>query len=145
MRKTAWFILGILVISSMLLTACGGGGSSGGSTPNRQSPPADFANAKNPFEGNQDAVTAGKLVFDTNCSACHGADAKGDGPAGASLNPKPANLQNTAKQTSAQYIHWVVSVGGASAGLNAAMPAFKDVISEEDIWRIATYLTTTYK
>ena len=59
-------------------------------------------------------------------------------------HPKPADLQKTAKETTPQYTHWVISVGGAGAGLNAAMPAFKDVISEEDIWRIVTYLETTY-
>jgi mono/diheme cytochrome c family protein len=129
----------------MLLTACGGGGGGGGNTPARQQPPGEFANATNPFEGNQDAVTAGKAVYDTNCSACHGPEAKGDGAAGASLNPKPANLENTAKQTTPQYIHWVATEGGSAAGLNASMPAFKDVLSQEDIWRVVTYLTTTYK
>ncbi len=144
MRKKVWLALGILVIASVVLAACGGGGSAGGSTIKRQTPPSDFANAKNPFEGNQDAVTAGKTVFDNNCSACHGQDAKGDGPAGASLSPKPANLQNTAKQTSVQYIHWVATVGGAAAGLSSSMPAFKGVISDDDLWRVATYLTVTY-
>src|SRR5512138_3658438 len=101
MRKTVLSVIGIHVIATVLLTACGGSGgaSGGGSSIKRQQPPAEFANAKNPFEGNADAVTAGKTVFDTNCAACHGNDAKGDGPAGASLNPKPANLQNTAKET----------------------------------------------
>ena len=144
MRKTVWFMLGILVITSVLLVACGGGGG-GGNTPTRQQPPAEFANAANPFEGNQDAVTAGKTAYETNCTACHGATAMGDGPAGASLDPKPANLQNAVKQTSPQYIHWVISAGGSAAGLNASMPAFKAVLSEEDIWRITTYLTSTYK
>ncbi len=142
MKKTVLVGLVVLVIASVLLAACGGGGGSSGIK--RQNPPADFANAKNPFEGNADAVTAGKQVFDTNCVPCHGQDAKGDGPAGASLSPKPANLQLTAKETSAQYIHWVVTVGGATAGISSGMPSFKDVISDDDIWRVATYLTKTY-
>jgi mono/diheme cytochrome c family protein len=144
MRKTVWLGLSMLLIASVLLAACGGSGSGGGASIKRQSPPADYASAKNPFEGSKDAVTAGKVVFETNCSACHGPEGKGDGPAGASLTPKPANLENTAKETSAQYIHWVVSVGGAAAGLSSSMPSFKDVISSDDIWRVATYLTTTY-
>ncbi len=148
MKKNAGLALALLMIVSVLLAACSGGGGSGGvvsgSGIKRQNPPADFASAKNPFQGNQDAVAAGKQVFATNCAPCHGEDAKGDGAAGAGLTPKPANLQFTAKETSAQYIHWVDTVGGANAGLSSNMPSFKDVIPDDDLWRIATYLTTTY-
>lgn len=144
MKKTVLVGLVLLMITSILIAACGGGGSTGGSTIKRQTPPPEFANLKNPFEGNADAVTAGKQAFDSNCAPCHGQDAKGDGAAGASLTPKPANLQLTAKETSAQYIHWVDTVGGSTAGLSSGMPSFKDVVSDNDIWKIATYLTKTY-
>lgn len=143
MKKKVLYAIVILTISSILLVACGGGNSSGGAI-KRQTPPADYANATNPFEGNQDAVTAGKTLFEANCVPCHGQEALGDGPAGASLSPKPANLQKTAKETTPAYQHWVVDVGGAAAGLSSQMPAFKGVINEEDIWRIVTYLDTTY-
>lgn len=148
MKKTVMFALVVLVISSLFLAACGGGGgsgSSGGSSGlKRNQTPADYASMKNPFEGQADAVTAGKTVFDANCQTCHGADAKGDGPAGASLNPKPANLQLTVKETDAAYMHWVISEGGAAAGLSSAMPAFKGVLSDDDIWKVDTYLRQTY-
>lgn len=143
MRKSVLALVGMLIIASVLLTACAGGGG-GGATINRQQPPAEFANAANPFEGNQDAVTAGKTLYDVNCAACHGAQAKGDGAAGASLDPKPADLQKTAKETTPQYSNWVIHVGGVGSGLNASMPAFKDVLSDDDIWQVVTYLETTY-
>ncbi len=146
MKNNVGLVLAVLMIASVLLAACGGGGGTGvvSSGIKRQNPPADFANAKNPFEGNADAVAAGKQVFDTNCAPCHGQDASGNGSAGAGLTPKPANLQLTAKETNAQYIHWVDTVGGANAGLSSNMPSFKDVIPDEDLWRIATFLTKTY-
>jgi mono/diheme cytochrome c family protein len=146
MKKTVWVAFVVLMISALILAACGGGGgSTSGSGKQRQNPPSDYANAKNPFEGQADAATAGKDLFVANCSSCHGQDAKGDGPAGASLDPKPANLQQTTKEVSAQYEHWVVSEGGAAAGLSSAMPAFKGALSEEDIWKVVTYLKATYK
>lgn len=146
MKKTIWVLFAILVASMVLLAACSGGGSgaAGASGIKRQSPPADYANMKNPFEGKADAVTAGKQVFTDNCVTCHGNEAKGDGPAGASLNPKPANLQLTVKETDAAYMHWVVSEGGGVAGLNSAMPSFKDTLSADQIWQVVTYLRTTY-
>jgi mono/diheme cytochrome c family protein len=145
MKKSMFGLIFVVVISVLFLTACGGssGGSSTSSGLKRQSPPADYASA-NPFEGSQDAVTAGKTLFENNCVPCHGQEAKGDGPAGASLDPKPANLQLTVKETKPVYQHWVINVGGAAAGLSSQMPAFKGVINDDDIWRIVTYLNKTY-
>ncbi len=41
----------------------------------------------------QDAMVAhGKKLFAQNCAMCHGAEGKGDGIAGQSLNPRPRNL-----------------------------------------------------
>jgi len=142
MRKTVWVAFVVLVMATVLLSACAGGG---GETKQRQDPPADFANATNPFEGQADAVTEGQQLYTTNCVGCHGDDASGNGPAGASLDPKPANLQNTAKETSPAYQHWIVSEGGVAAGMSATMPAFKGALSDDDIWKIVTYLDGTYK
>lgn len=148
MKRTVWIALVLVLVSALALTACGGAGggnSSGGSSGlKRQSPPADFASQTDPFAGKADAVTAGKQVFTDNCETCHGADAKGDGPAGASLNPKPANLQLTVKETDAAYMHWVVTVGGGAAGLSSSMPSFKGVLTDDQIWQVVTYLRSTY-
>jgi mono/diheme cytochrome c family protein len=126
----------------MALAACGGGGSSEGSGKQRQSPPADYANATNPFEGQADAATAGQQIYAANCASCHGDTGKGDGPAAASLDPKPAHLDATVKETTPAYLHWVIAEGGAAAGLSSAMPAFKGALSDEDIWRVVTHIQT---
>ena len=141
MRKTVWVALVVLVVMAMALAACGGGG---GGARQRQSPPADYANLTNPLEGQADAATAGQQVYATNCSGCHGQSAAGDGPAGASLDPKPANLQTTAKETDPNYTYWVISEGGAAAGMNASMPAFKGILSEDEIWQVVTHLEQSY-
>jgi mono/diheme cytochrome c family protein len=147
MKKTMWVALLLLVVGAMVLSACGGsgsGGSGGSSGIKRQNPPADFASQTNPMEGKADAVTAGKQVFADNCQTCHGAEAKGDGPAGSALNPKPANLQQTVKETNAAYMHWVITVGGGAAGLSSSMPSFQGVLSDDQIWQVDTYLRQTY-
>lgn len=45
------------------------------------------------FQSSAEAPSAeGKALFEQHCSACHGADGKGDGPAAASLKTQPADL-----------------------------------------------------
>ncbi len=36
--------------------------------------------------------TAGKALFDANCSSCHGVSGMGDGPVGAALTPAPRDF-----------------------------------------------------
>ncbi|MBI3395341.1 MAG: c-type cytochrome, partial [Spirochaetia bacterium] len=43
----------------------------------------------------EDSAKAKKL-FTERCSTCHGPMGKGDGPAGAALNPKPRNFSKIA-------------------------------------------------
>jgi mono/diheme cytochrome c family protein len=141
MKKTLWVALLVVVLSALVLTACGGGG---GTTKQRQSPPSDYANATNPFEGQADAIAQGKELYTTNCSTCHGENADGNGAAGAALDPKPANLTTTAKETDPAYSHWVISEGGAAAGLSSSMVAYKGILSNDDIWKVVAFLEGTY-
>jgi mono/diheme cytochrome c family protein len=52
-------------------------------------PGADTAPAPNVVEGDP---AAGKVLFDANCSSCHGVSGMGDGPVGAALTPAPRDF-----------------------------------------------------
>ncbi len=47
---------------------------------------------ENPWVSSDELIAHGKQKFQTNCAVCHGAEGKGDGAAGAGLNPPPRNL-----------------------------------------------------
>lgn len=43
-----------------------------------------------------DLLAKGQKIYETNCLLCHGKNGKGDGPAAAMLNPKPADYTKPA-------------------------------------------------
>lgn len=55
-------------------------------------PAFDITQVKEPWVESPELIAYGKKLFSTNCAMCHGAEGKGDGAAGAGLNPKPRNL-----------------------------------------------------
>ncbi len=66
-----------------------------------------------------------KQTFATVCSACHGTQGKGDGPAAATLDPKPRNYTDKAWQASVtdEQLRNVILKGGAAVGKSPLMPA----------------------
>lgn len=144
MKKTFFVLAVILILSAILLSACGGGGSTK-STSTRPDVPSTYSGKTNPVAGKTDASDAGKVVFDTNCASCHGATGAGDGAAAAALDPKPANLDKAVAEVSDAYLFWRISEGGSSAPFNSSMPAWKGILSENDIWNVITYIQMNFK
>lgn len=104
--------------------------------------PNDFAALENPFSGDASALEAGKVIFETNCAACHGISGQGDGPAAAGLNPAPANLSDgdMIGMLSDGYLFWRVSKGGMMEPFNSMMPAWENVLSEDQRWQAISYV-----
>jgi mono/diheme cytochrome c family protein len=74
-------------------------------------------------------VAKGQEIFTQRCVACHGANGQGDGPASASLNPKPRRFADPdwQKEVSNEYIEKIIKLGGAAVGKSAAMPSNPDL------------------
>ena len=88
-------------------------------------------------------AAAGKAVFDTNCSSCHGATGAGDGPAGAALNPKPASFATSALDEAAMLK--MVTEGGAANGRSPLMLAWKGTLNEKQIADVVAYVRSFKK
>jgi mono/diheme cytochrome c family protein len=58
--------------------------------------PLGLGCAKGGARGEASRVAGGAELFVENCAACHGATGAGDGPAAASLDPRPADLRRVA-------------------------------------------------
>ena len=87
-----------------------------------------------------EVIEAGGQLYADNCASCHGKTGLGDGEAGKSLTPSPALLAYLIQRPIAvdSYLLWSIAEGGKEFG--TAMPAFKDVLARDDIWKIVTYM-----
>lgn len=102
-----------------------------------QNIPAQYAGKKSPYKFDDRAILAqGKQIYDNQCAACHGSSGKGDGPAAAALNPKPANLADKAfMQGMPVDCHfYLVSEGVKGTG----MPPWKS-LGDDNIWKVLIY------
>ena len=102
--------------------------------------PAAYGASINPLRNSVKIINAGKQKYQQNCASCHGESGRGDGVVSKSLNPLPTNIARFSKMPMATdgYLMWTISEGGIP--LNTAMPAFKSLLNEADIWEIVTYL-----
>ncbi len=104
--------------------------------------PKNANNVKNPLASDAASIKIGKTLYKTYCSPCHGDKGKGDGPASASLNPKPAD--HTSEKVQAESdgaLYYQLSEGRA----HTAMPPFKAVLSVDQRWALINYIRTLSK
>lgn len=104
--------------------------------------PAPYRDATDPLPSTPAVIAAGRDLYAANCAICHGTQGDGDGPAGAGLSPRPANLRSLVHSPMARddYLMWAIGAGGAEFG--TGMPAFKDALTEDARWKIIRYLRT---
>lgn len=133
MKKLIFVVIALTVASS----ACG---SSTPSTSSASGPlptvPADYAGQINSL--GTEAAPAGGNVFKTYCVSCHGEGGKGDGSASQALDPRPANLVEVNKIAADDFLYWRINTGV----LGTSMPAWKGVLTEEQIWQVVSFIRT---
>jgi mono/diheme cytochrome c family protein len=103
----------------------------------------DAATKQNPLKPDEKTLAAGKAVFKQKCQKCHGPGGLGDGP---DADPDAApdmdltNPKRAERNTDGVVFYKVLNGRG-----RPKMPAFKDELSEEQIWQVVTYVQTLRK
>jgi mono/diheme cytochrome c family protein len=95
-------------------------------------------------------AAAGKQTYNTVCFTCHGMTGKGDGPAGAALNPKPRDFSTGSFKYDANGdgtpgedadLVLVIKNGAAKYGGSAVMAPW-GYLSDSDIDNVVAYIRT---
>lgn len=128
----------LLVLNIIFLTACGASSSSSNSDSHAPlaTVPEEYSGKKNPYS--TEMASEGGKLFQTNCQMCHGAQGHGDGPAGASLVPKPKNLAVFQNSVGDDYLLWRINEGKSGT----SMVAWKGILTEDQIWKIISFVRT---
>jgi mono/diheme cytochrome c family protein len=141
-------VLALAILGGLVLSACGSaaGGGPAENTANasmgRPAPPQEHAGKTNPFEGEEEAAAEGEVLFQANCASCHGPGGAGDGPAAAGLEPAPTNLAEIQGNLADNYLYWRIADGGLMQPFNSVMPAWRGILSEDQIWQLITFIRT---
>ena len=101
--------------------------------------PAEATALVNPIAVEANSIQRGRNLFVNNCASCHGNSGRGDGPISKALTPKPADLVVMAPTHPAGDFYWKIQTG------RGAMPAWKDTLSENQIWDVVNYIKSLGK
>lgn len=98
--------------------------------------PVSSALIQNPFPADSRSLALGAELYNQNCLMCHGARGRGDGPAAASLRPRPVDLQVHVSQHPDGTLWTWISDGVPGT----AMPSFRQRLTDEERWHILNYV-----
>jgi len=123
-RKRAWpFIMAVLLIAALAFGVADGSW--------MRHVPAKDHERKNPFAGQADAVSAGRLVYEDHCSKCHGENAQG-------TKKRPSLRSERVQQEATEGdLHWLLVNGNMGRG----MPSWSK-LGDPQIWQVITYVKT---
>jgi mono/diheme cytochrome c family protein len=99
--------------------------------------PPSAANRPNPVPVNAITLAAGQKLYVSNCLTCHGPSGRGDGPGGAALEKKPADLSARIKAGETDgALFWKIAEG------RSPMVSWKGSLTETQRWELVNYIKT---
>lgn len=86
-------------------------------------------------------IERGRLLYNQNCMACHGADGGGEGPRAASLPMWPPNLNGALlwRRTDGDLL-WRVLHGMRDRHGQETMPGFAGQLGADEVWQVLDFL-----
>ena len=92
--------------------------------------------AANPMPPSEENLMAGAKIYRQMCSRCHGGSKESDNTYGRSFYPPAPQLSLTRSSYADSEMFWIVKHGIR----NTAMPAWGNLLSDQEIWQVVTLL-----
>ena len=105
--------------------------------------PVDAADKKSPLTVDEKILAAGKNVFKQKCQKCHGPQGLGDGPDADPDAQQDMDLTNPRR--AARNPDGVVYFKVSNGRKKPKMPAFKEELTDQQIWSVIAYVQTLRK
>ena len=105
--------------------------------------PPEADTLKNPLTVDDKVIAKGKAVFKDKCERCHGPEGLGDGP---DADPDAmGDMDLTVAKRAARNPDGVVFHKVRNGRRKPKMPAFKEELSEEQVWAVVAYAQSLRK
>ncbi|SRR5579872_1244792 len=91
--------------------------------------PAQDHARTNPYQGQAEAVAAGKRIYEDHCRKCHGEDAEG------TKKRPPLKSERVQQQATVGDLHWLLVNGNMKKG----MPSWAK-LPDPQIWQVISYV-----
>jgi mono/diheme cytochrome c family protein len=125
-RKLSLALMLILVPAGFVLSASDGSWL-------KKVPARDHEKA-NPYQGQAEAIAAGRRVFVDRCAQCHGEDAEG-------TKKRPSlRSQRVREQASEGDLHWLLVNGNMRKG----MPSWAK-LPDQQLWQVISYVKSLHE
>jgi len=141
-----YLMLGLMSMLVLFLTTTMASASGSGHAPEEEAVheleiPKKYLAKKNPFWSNIDAIVAGSKLYKENCTKCHGAAGNGDGRLAKSMSTKPFSFQDRKHMSQMKdgYLYWRTVEGGEHSPFKSKMPAYNNILTEEEVWQVLSY------
>jgi len=93
--------------------------------------------AKNPLQPTEATLDAGARIYQANCASCHGDIHRTHGALAASLYPRAPQFLEDAPDMPENQNYYIIEHGIRLTG----MPAWKQVLSQQEMWQVTTLLS----
>jgi mono/diheme cytochrome c family protein len=97
--------------------------------------PAFTDTIRNPIAPDSKSLAEAQKIYESMCWTCHGLKGKGNGPASAALNPKPADHTGLKVQEEKDgNIYWKISTGKGN------MQPYGKTLTSKQRWSLVNYI-----
>ncbi len=93
--------------------------------------------AQNPIQNTEDNLIAGMKIYQPNCASCHGDIQHSHAQLADALYPRAPQFVEDAPDMPENQNFYIIQHGIRTSG----MPAWKQVLSQQELWQVTTFLS----